>query len=266
MFHLLAYQGTATTAAPNTALLAVPDSVFSRRNNNFIFSGPYQMLAAFYHGVTPTAARFNVPTWNALGRHHIWPLEASATIPDQPQCQDLREYPISFPLREEISIEASCSAAGPEQHEAFLFISPPGWNRNLPRGERRITIAATGAVAGVAAAWSGLGAITLADGLKGGYYTLCGANCFDAGVLAVRFQFPRQPLVEGRQLRPGILAQEAIGNTPFLLNNGGFGPLGAFDSDELPSIEVFANATGASAQVLRLDLIYHGNARPEGYF
>lgn len=263
---MLAYQGTATLAAPNTKITAVADPIFSQRNTNFIFSEDYQMLASFYHGVTPTVARFNVPTWNTLGRQQIWPLEQSATIPDLPQMLDYRDFPLAFPKREEIAIEASCSAAGPEQHEAFLWIAPPGLNRNLPRGQQRIMVRATAAAPGTTLVWGALGAITFAENLRGGYYSLIGAQCFDAGTLAIRFLFPRGPQYGGRVLRPGILCTEAIANSPLKENMGGFGVLGAFDTDEPPQIEIYANATGASVQELRLDLIYHGNTRPEGYF
>lgn len=262
---MLAYSGTSTTAAPNTDEPAVVDPIFSRRNSHYIFSEPYLLLGAFHHGVTPTAARFNAPTLNVLGRMHIWPLEASATIPDLPQFGDYRDYPISLPLREEIAIETSCSAAGPEQNETFLWVAPTNWTRNLPRGQQRITVAATGAVAGVAASWSAAGAITFSENLRGGYYSLIGAQCFDAGTLAIRFIFPHAAPVNNRQLRPGVLCQEAIGNSPLRENMGGFGVLGAFDTDEPPQIEIFANATAASAQVIRLDLIYHGNSPPTSY-
>lgn len=265
MFHMLAYSGTSTTAAPNTDEPAVVDPIFSRRNNHYIFSEQYQLLAAFHHGVTPTACRLNCPTMNVLGRHQIWPLEASATIPDLPQIADYRDYPINIPVREEVAVETSCSAAGPEQNETFLWVAPMGWNRNLPRGQQRITVAATGAVAGVAASWSAAGALTFTENLRGGYYSLVGAQCFDAGTLAIRFLFPHGAPVNNRQLRPGILCQEAIGNSPLRDNMGGFGVLGAFDTDEPPQIEIFANATAASAQVIRLDLVFHGNSPPTSY-
>lgn len=267
MFHLLAYQtGAAATATPDLDMTAVPDSVFTARNGHFIFSERYKMLASFQNGVTPTRRRLNMPSLNTLGRHHFWPLEASATVPDLPGIADYRDFPIDIPLREELAVEATVSAAGPEQNNQLIWIGDMGWNRNLPVGQARITVRATGAVAGVANAWSGLGVLTLAENLRGGYYAMVGAQCFDAGTLAARFMFPRSSSAMVKPMRPGILCQEAIANSPLKENMGGFGVLGTFDSDEMPQVEIYANATAASVQEFRLDLIYFGNQVPQGYF
>lgn len=266
MFHLAAYSAQLAIGATDADIAAAPDTPFSPRNSHLIFSERYKILAAFANGVGLSRVRFNMPSLNVLGRQQIWPVEQSATIPDWPGFYDCRDYPIDLPMREELALEGTNTDAAAQQANVFLWLGDSNWNRNLPRGTQRITIRATGAVAGVANKWSGTGVITAAENLRGGYYTLVGAQCFDAGTLALRFAFPRGEPSAARQYRPGILCQEAIANSPLKENMGGFGPLGAFDSDELPQIEIFANATAASVQEMRLDLIYHGNNRPEGYF
>lgn len=265
-FHMLAYEELTAQGATNEDLDALVDPIFSTRNSHYIFSENYNLLAAFACGGDMTDVRFNIPSINTVGRHHVWPVERSTTIPDYPRIQDLRDFPLPLPVREELAIESSNNdGAATDQANVFLWIAPPGWNLNIPRGIQRITIAATGAVAGVAQAWSAAGAITFAENLRGGYYSIIGAQCFDAGTLALRFVFPRGNEVNGRQLRPGILCTEAIGNSPLEENMGGFGVLGSFDTDEPPQIEIYANASAASAQVLRIDLVYHGNSKPAGY-
>lgn len=265
-FHLAAYSAQLAIGATDADIAAASDAVFTRRSSHFIFSEAYKVLAAFANGVGLSRARFNAPTLNVLGRPQIWPVEQSATIPDWPGIYDCRDYPMELPLREEIAVEGTNTDAGAQQANVFLWLGDSKWNRNLPRGKQRITIRATGAVAGVANSWSGLGAITFTENLRGGYYTLIGAQCFDAGTLAIRFAFPRADPVNARQFRPGILCQEAIANSPLKENMGGFGVLGSFDSDEAPQIEIFANATAASVQEMRLDLVYHGNDVPSGYY
>lgn len=265
-FHMLAYSASLGAGAANTDVAAVADDNFTRRNSHYIFSERYKILAAFVNGVNASAGRLNVPTINAFARHHLWPVEIVATVPDWPGISDYRDYPIEIPTREELAIEGSNTDAGAQQFNALLWMGDDKWNRNLPRGQQRLTIRATGAVAGIAASWSTVGAITFAENLRGGYYTLAGAQCFDAGTLAVRFVFARNDPAGLKTMRPGILCTEAVGNSPLKENMGGFGALGAFDSDEPPQIQIFANATGASTQEMRLDLIYHGNSTPAGYY
>ena len=268
MFHLLAYTGALGVNAADTALGGVADPVFSRRGtaNNFIFTGNYDILGAFYHAASATRARLNSPTLNAIGRMQLWPVERSATIPDDPGWMDWRSFPVAIPQNEEIGVEGSNDlGAATENSQCFLWVAPKSHSMNLPRGRQRLTVRATGAVAGVAQSWSSLGNLTFAENLRGGWYTLLGAQCFDAGTLALRFIFPAGQMAGGTNLRPGILCQEAIGNKPLPANMGGFGPMGNFNSFEPPQIEIFANATAASVQEIRLDLAYHGENYGGGF-
>lgn len=261
MFHLLAYNAALGVAAADTNLNGVADPEFTRRgtNNNFIFTEDYQLLAAFYHAASATRARFDIPTLNAIARPQLWPVERSATIPDDPGFLDLRNYPMKLPRNEEIAVQGSNDlGAATEQSQLFAWVAAPTWSMNLPRGQQRLIVRATGAVAGVAQAWSSLGALTFAENLRNGYYTIVGAQLFDAGTLAMRFIFARPPIINGRRMRPGVLSTEAIGNKPLEMQMGGLGIFGTFHSFEPPQIEIFANAAGASVQEVRLDLVYQG--------
>lgn len=263
-FHLLAYAEAAVAAgATDTDITAAGADQFSRRNDHYIFSERYRILASSVMGASITRARLNMPTLNALARDQLWPIERSATVPDLPQFMDLRHDPLEVPLAEELAVETTNDLAmGTEDHTIFFWLAPPSWNRNLPHGDR-IQVRATGAVAGTAMAWSVRGAITFAENLRGGWYSVVGANCFDAGVRAFRL-FPFQYRDDyGRQLIPGGLAQEAIGNSPLALNRFELGEWFRFHSFEPPEIQILANATGASTQEIRLDLVYLG--RDQGY-
>lgn len=263
MHHLLAFSESTAAAASDDQINAVADPEFTTRNNRFIFTEPYNMIGIFGNGASMTRARLNVPEINAIARHQIWPVERSATIPDEPGWQDYRDYPMQMPVNEEVSVESTNDLAmGTEIHNFFIWLAPPSWNRNLPRGIRRLTIRVTGAVAGVAQAWSALGNLTFAENLRGGWYSIIGAQCFDAGTLALRFVFAKPFIHMGRKLRPGIICQEAIGNTPLREQFGGLGVFGHFHSFEPPQIEILANATAASTQEIRLDLVWHGERMP----
>lgn len=257
-FHLLAYSVTGGAALTDGDVTAPADQSFSRRNGHFIFSEPYNLIAAWALGATITRARLNVPTINAVARHQIWPVEVGTVVPARVYVQDMRTYPMPLPMNEEIAIEATNAAA--EQATAIMTIAPPGWNMNLPRGLQRLTVRATGAVTLTAFTWSALGAITFAENLRGGWFSVVGMQCFCAGMLAIRLVFPRMEAYNGRILRPGVLGQNAIANAPADWQMGGLGEFGRFHSFEPPQIECFGNAAGAAVQEIRLDLVYLGNS------
>lgn len=262
-FHLLAYNDSLTgVPAANEDVAAVADAEFSTRNSHYIFTEQYNLLAAYHGGATATEARFNAPSLNALARAQIWPPNVSATILADPNIFDLRDSPMPLPENEEIAIEASNAAAGAEQTHVFLWIAPPGWNMNVPRGLQKMVIAATGAVAGTANVWGTLGNLTFSENLRGGWYTIWGMQCFDAGTLAARLILSKPFIHQGRKFRPGIICQEARANKPWMAQMGGLGVFGKFHSFEPPQIEIMANATAASAQVIRLGVTWHGETEP----
>lgn len=265
MFHTLAYAGAVTAANTNTQLSAISDSEFTNQGSTpaFVLSEDYDLILAAGFGTTATDQRFDMPSINQIARHHIWPLNQTLVSQTTPRVQDLRNYPLRLPTFEQLILQASNSGGTAEVTTTFLWLAPPSFNRNLPRGQRRLTIAATGAVAGVAGAWSGLGNITFAENLRSGWYSLVGAQVFDAGTLALRFVFPRPFMHQGRKLRPGILASESIAFLPYPDFMGGLGEFGRFHSQEPPQIEIYANATASSVQVMRLDIVYLGEGSPQ---
>src|SRR5262245_35173909 len=259
---MLAYQGALGAGAADEALSRVVDGEFtSRGTTDFIFTEPYQMVLAYYQAVTATRARLNMPTINGIGRHQLWPVEVSATIPDRPGHQDFRDYPVPLAEHEQLIVEGSNGAAGADQANCFLWVAPPSWSRNLPRGIRRLTVRATAAATGVANAWSGDAALTFADNIKGGWYSCVGMQIFDAGVLGARLNFRNGNVVNGRKLLPGTLGTEATANTPAPIFMGGLGVWGRFHSFEPPTLQVLATGAGATTTEVRLDLVFHGESR-----
>lgn len=259
MFHLLAYRGDLGAAAADVTVPALTDEVFMDRNSGYIFTEDWAAISLAALGTTITRVKSNVPKLNAINRHHIFPLNQSATVPTNPNVQDMRNEPMALPKNEVFLWQGSNGAAGAEQCTVLEAIVGPDWSMELPGHLQRLTVRATGAVAGVLNTWSLFGALTFPDqDLRGGVYSLIGAQCFDAGTIAFRFLFPRQADVQGRKLRPGGLAMEAIGNRPWDHQQGELGEWGRFHTFEPPQIQILANAAGASVQELRLDLLYLG--------
>lgn len=264
-FHLLNYFVSAGAGDANVDMTAAVDSEFSRRNSHYIFSERYNLILAAHLAVSATRARFNVPTWNAIARQQIWPVNRSATPPSYPRVMDLRDYPMEIPMNEEIAVEESNDLAmGNEDTTAFLWIAPPTWNRNLPRGEMPIMVRATGAVARTADSWSADGAITFAENLRGGVYGVIGVHCQSANLRAFRLNFIRAPVINGRKFRPGSLVTNAVGNIDDPLRVGNLGLWGYFHTFEPPQLQVYGDAAGADTQELRLALVYMGE-RFSGY-
>lgn len=263
MFHLLNYFVSAGAGDANVDMTAATDDTFSRRNNHYIFSENWNLLAWAHLAASATRARFNAPTWNAFARHQVWPINRSATPPSFPRVADYRMFPLPIPLNEEIAIEESNDLAmGNEDTTSFLWIAPPSWNRQVPRGSLRLVVRATGAVARVADSWSTFGAITFAENLRGGWYSVLAAYVFSANLRAFRLSFPRMPLIAGRLLRPGALTSAALGNMETPDFNDGLGVWGHFHTFEPPQLQVYGDATGADTQEIRLDLVYHGERQP----
>src|SRR6266480_2124537 len=98
MHHVLPYNVAAGVNAANTDATGTADSEFSRRNNHFILSEPYNLLAAYSGAVSLTQVRLNVPKINAIGRHHLWPINNSASVPTPYNIDDYRDDPLMLPM------------------------------------------------------------------------------------------------------------------------------------------------------------------------
>jgi hypothetical protein len=260
-FHVLGFSSALGVNATDSRVNAVAnDPSFSSRNNNYFFTEPYQVIAAFYTAANALRAQFDSATLNIAGRPQIWPVERSATVPDTPGFMDLRDYPLPLPDNgEDVGILGSNNlGAATEDSRAVVFIAPTNWSRQLPRGISQQMLRATATVTTVADSWSADTALTLQDNIKGGVYAVIGGFVQGAASDAWRLNFRSQNLYRGRKLLPGGLCQEAIGNTPRWEWQQGFGELGRFRSIELPTIQIFAPAAAAVAHEIRLNTIYLG--------
>lgn len=260
-FHLLAYEAALGVAAANTDVPAVLDPEFTQQGSHFIFTEPYTLLLAYYFAASATDARFNVPTINGIARHHFSPIQRSATIPDIPYVQDYRMQPMPLPQNEQIAVEGSNNlGAATEASTALLWVAPPGWNQNIPMGMQKLQVRFTYSITtGAGFQWTA-GAITFAEALKGGSYSVIGLQVQDANTLACRLIFPRGNVVNGRRLRPGVMSMNALGNRPWPDFDGLMGVYGRFHSFEPPQIEIITTVGAAHANVEgRMLLMYEGN-------
>jgi hypothetical protein len=264
MFHLLGYDVNAGVNDSNVDETAfASDPAFSIRNGHYVFTEPYQVLAAYHAGASALRARFNVPSINAIAPHHIWGVNRSLTVPTPVVIEDYRAYPLRLPVAEEIAVQESGNlGAGNEHEKTFFWIAPPNWTRNVPDGILHLTVRATAAVTRGADSWGAFGALTFEQTLRGGWYSVVGAEVFEANSHAFLLNFPRQPQVQGRKLFPGGICLNAVGNVPAFLDRTWVGHWGTFHTFEPPTLAICATAAGAGTEEVRLDLVYHGDTPP----
>jgi hypothetical protein len=268
MFHISAYTINAGVNDVNVDTTAVTDTVFTTRNSHLIFTENYQLIAAFWSGVSAQRLRLNMPTLNAISRHQVYPINRSATIPTPSNVQDMRSMPMPLPQNEEMAWEESGNlGAGNERENGFFWLQPVIATYNWPAYLYEIWARFTATVTITANVWSGLAVLTASDGLKGGWYAVVGGQCVGASDLAFRLFFPRSPYNAppggNRQYRPGGLCQETFASIAWEPQDGAFGGLGVwgyFHSFEFPQIEVFPLAAGTAAVELRLRLLYLGDS------
>lgn len=274
LFHMLGYDySDAVGGGTNADSTAYTDPEFSTRNSHYIFTEPYNLIAAYVGGVSASDARFNVPRINALGYHHLQSVNTPATaiIPTPPQIEDLRRCPLTLPTVEEIAVQASDTAGVATHVETFLWIATPDHQFTCPQGNAggftnpKLSFRFTATVNSGAYAWGGLTPIVPEVTLRGGWYTILGVHCVVANLLAYRLVFPRSPLYMGRRLRPGNIGVNAVGNYPVYYDRTWLGPWGSFNTIELPQIEAASAAGGNLSVVGYADAIYWDQTPPPGY-
>lgn len=260
MYHTACYI-TSLATTTNADVPAILDEVLTRRNSHLIFTEPYDLLCLASIGQFLTRARFGNAALTQKGSNHIWPLERSATVPDMPQVYDVRDNPLRLPLNEEITIEATTDgpAMGTAQVAFVMLLAPSPYTRTVPVGLDRFLTRATAVVpAGTETSWTALTEITFERDLLNGVYSVVGANVVAPNAIAFRLRFPDSPAINGKQLRPGGLVQNAIGDSPLSLQRYGMGEWGRFHTFSPPEIQIAADAVGGTYEI-RLDLIYLGS-------
>lgn len=255
--YLLATGGAVT----DTDMTAVADPEFTRRNNHYIFTEPYKLGAAVAMGATLTRMNLSAPTINAVGKATLYPIMlSSANILSPPRVCWWWPAGIQLPQNEEVQLLATDGAS--ENAMGFLFPFTPNHNRNIPPNQLTLTIRATAAITQVANGWSSPVVIAPEQSLRGGVYSVIGAECVAAASALFRLIFPRNRFYMGRKLRPGWLAQQALGDLPetrFHIDPTFMGEWGRFHTFELPQVEVYgAAATASITAELRLWLAYLG--------
>lgn len=255
--YLLATGGSVT----DTDMSAVTDPEFTRRNSHFIFTEDYKLMGAIGAGATITRLNLSIATFNAIGKHNVWPLNlTSANELNPPRVAWYYPQAPMLPQNEEVQFLVTDGAS--ENACAALIPMTPGHTRNIPPNQLMICVRATCSLTQVAGGWSAAGALTMEQTLRGGVYSLIGAEVVGSGSFLFRFLPARSRFYKGRRLRPGWLCQQAIGDLPeqrMHIDPFYLGEWFRFHTFELPQLEVFSIAGSSTiSHELRLYLAYLG--------
>jgi hypothetical protein len=262
---LLAYTGSNPGAANNVDLTALTDPDFSIRNGHYIFTESYKVAYLFAQSTGMTDARLLTPTYAALNSDgfRIAGFQQSAGVGGVPTLADrLIMQPLMIPQMEEFQFQGSKATATAAQQYGLMSLITDNWNANLEAGPQIMMEATTASFTPAANVWSGPQALVMNANPRGGVYQVIGASVQQtADTLAFRLIFPRSPYYHGRKLRPGWVAQNAIGSFEDVItqvNRFHLGSWGYFHTFELPMVEVLATTSAAMQPVIRLWTVYLG--------
>lgn len=263
LFVLLAYTGNNSTPVNNFDMTAAVDADFSQRNNHYIFTESYGIKYLLAQSAHMTDARLVTPTFNALNADglRITGFQQKAGIGGVPTLFDkFSPAAIQMPMNEEVQYQGSTGTI--EQQWGAIVLQTSNWSPNIPAGQLMVFEGTAGAFTPTANVWSGPQILTLTSNPRGGVYAVVRVTCQQvADTLLFRVIFPRTANYHSRKLRPGWVAQNAVGSFDDVItqiNPYHLGVWGAFHTFELPQIEVFATTSASMTPIFRFWCIYLG--------
>lgn len=243
-FHLAAgFVGIANVA--NTNVPPIADGIMAISNNHWLPQRDYNIVFAHIGAVTLTRARIVSPTNRQITLPFLRPIQALLLPPTNPNVADYRDNPFRVNALEELSVEGTDSAAGPNNCTVLLGLQES--YEPTPRGNI-FTLRGTSTTAAVANAWTQI-AMTWDDALPAGEYSVVGMSAFATNQLGARLTFENQVVRPGSV---GVVAEANRNHDMFL--KGGLGQWGRFTSTRMPNVEVLNNGTDA-VHTVYLDIV-----------
>lgn len=240
MYHTAAYFSSALANVANTDIPAATDDVLFIQNGHFIPQQDLQIQLASVGAVTLTRARLTSPSIKQVFPDYIRPINTVIPFASQPKCDQLFVRPLTARALEELAVEATDSAAGPNNFYAFLWLTngiepiPPG---------AVYRFRATSTTTATANAWTTL-AYTLESQLIAGQYAVVAIECISTTCLAARLIFDNQ------YWRPGCVGLNTVAQEwPDYLYRYPLGVMGRFVTTNAPRIQVFCSAADASFEI-----------------
>lgn len=237
MFHLAAYTELLGTTA-DTDIDALTDDILTIQNTHFVLQQPMQLLAAAAMSATLQRAKIASPSMRQIASPFIRPLILAVKPPSNPNMWLLDQSPFTVPPFEEVQVQATSGIAmGSERFTALAWlanaIEPVPYGNPIP-------LRWTSTTAAVANQWTSL-AVTFADPLPSGIYTMVFSEHFSANGIAHRW------IVSNQTMRPGYMSYtNGTDRAPYAISKFQFGRMGSFRSNDLPRVQVLCNAADAT--------------------
>lgn len=262
MFGLVAQANTAATFGQENALTTVVDPDITTQNNQFIFTGPYGLLAEMAIGASLTSGRYNVAQWNGRGRPNIYAMNRNANPTAPMFWGKYNPQMMQLPQNQQIQALLTNNLGASTEAEYLLWkLATNDWKANLPPSQWTMIGKATATVTPVVGSWVLGNAITFDQLPLGGVYYVYGARVEGANGIAFRLNFPRTRMYQGRRLRPGSTILPAFGALPPLFAYsewGDDGVWGGFHTFELPTLDILGSAASSTTFTLWMLLGYAG--------
>lgn len=235
-FHLLAnFVSLAATANTDTPALA--DQVMPRTNNHFFPPKPLLCLAAYASAVTLVRARINTPKSRQFGFKYIEPINAALLPGSNPNMMFMFDEPFRFEKEEEIALELTDSAAGPNDAYGLFWVTDG--LEPIVKGDTYY-IRATSTTTVTASAWSLL-TTTYDFNLPMGQYDVVNLKVESTNCISARLIFVDQIW------RPGVIGTASSGQRqPDMFTGYRMGRFGTFRTNALPQVEVLCDAADAT--------------------
>lgn len=245
-FHLCGFSESQDSAALVNVAALDDDTLTIAGDDITVPADTPLVIAAHVLGANTTRALLRSPSIiSQRTAYELTPIDVAALPSSPPRTINLFDNPLELVPSEQLNAQAAEDAAGAARSTVLLWLAdgPPA----PAEGGAIRKIRASSTLTAVANAWTS-GVLTLTDNLEAGRYALIGAMCRSTNLQAFRFIF------RGSPYRPGGLGAAVVSSLlPAGQRDGGWGVWGEFEHNELPRLEVLANAADASF-TLDLDL------------
>lgn len=249
MLWTIAYKEVSGAAVTDADVPLAADSTMPIDSSNHpLLPTELQDVWWWAGGATTSRVRRSPPSFRAVQRAMIRPVEQAANPSARPLIMESWRTPLHYKKTEPLQILLTNGAAETD----YVVATLGDGNFNIMQGDM-YTCRYTSVGAAVANAWTALTSIAFDDVLPPGNYQIVGFDKFAAGGIAARVIFLGTPGPGAiPNIRPGILVPVANGSENFRYYRYGYlGPFGQFPNTALPTVEVLFTAATAT---------------PEGYF
>lgn len=250
--HVAAYYGSVAASAQAYSLPAINDQILTIVNGHFVIPDIANLGALFVLGTDINKARVNTPSLRYVGLPYAQKTNLAMPYANPPVINDYLGDGIILPKIDEIALEVY-NSDGTNAHNALVGMWLNLGTQPMAAGPQ-YALHGTATITGVTGAWAS-GTLSLDQTLPSGRYQVTQLDVVAANGALARLIFP------GASYRPGTIVRQAFSDlTPWLFEDGAFGVLGAFDSINLPNLEIFCTGT-CTAQDVFLTVVRIGNSQ-----